>query len=61
MIFGAGRLGQTTLNALLMDTSLNVKVVGFIDDNTTLHNKSVFGIPIYSTEKAFDKIQSLLI
>ena len=56
MIFGAGRLGQTTLNALLMDTSLNIKVAGFIDDNTTLHNKSVSGIPIYSTEKAFDRV-----
>jgi FlaA1/EpsC-like NDP-sugar epimerase len=56
MIFGAGTLGQTALNALLTDVSINVKVVGFIDDNTSLQNKYVLGIPIYSVSNAFNKI-----
>lgn len=56
MIFGAGVLGQTALNALLTDISINIKVVGFIDDNVSLHNKHVLGIPIYSVSNAFNKI-----
>lgn len=56
MIIGAGNLGQATLNALLSDKSINVKVVGFIDDNTSLHKKYILGVPIYSVDKAFDRI-----
>ncbi len=39
MIFGAGTLGQAALNALLTDTSVNIKIIGFIDDNASLHKK----------------------
>jgi len=56
MIFGAGTLGQSTLNALATDLSLNFKVVGFIDDKLSLHGKYVLGIPIYSLEHALSKI-----
>lgn len=56
MIFGAGTLGQATLNALLADTSVNIKIIGFIDDNASLHNKYLFGVPIYSVNSAFKKV-----
>ena len=56
MIFGAEKLGQTTYNALQTDSSENVRVVGFIDNNITLQNKCVYGIPIYSVQKAFKKL-----
>ena len=56
MIIGAGNLGQAALNALLSDNSINVKVVGFIDDNTSLHKKYILGVPIYSVNKAFERI-----
>lgn len=56
MIYGAGRLGRITKNALRMNESNKIKIVGFIDDNTYLQNKSVGGIPIYSAGKAFGKI-----
>ena len=56
MIFGAGQLGQITRNALLTDSSANVKIVGFIDDNESLHHKYMAGIPVYPAEKAFEKI-----
>ncbi len=56
MIYGAGWKGQITLNTLLMDTTLNNKVIGFIDDNITLRDKYISGIPIYMPEKAFGKI-----
>jgi FlaA1/EpsC-like NDP-sugar epimerase len=56
MIYGAGWKGQITLNTLKTDSSLNIKVAGFIDDNVSLHNKYTSGIPIYAPEKAFNKI-----
>ena len=56
MIFGAGRLGQITRNALIMDHSRNIKIVGFIDDNVSIQNKIVAGIPIYNANQAFEKI-----
>jgi FlaA1/EpsC-like NDP-sugar epimerase len=56
MIFGAGKLGQIARNALITDDTVNVKIIGFIDDNRSLHNKSAGGIPIYSVEQAFSKI-----
>ncbi len=56
MIFGAGRLGQITMNAILMDDSNNYKIVGFIDDNPNIQYKSVAGIPIFNLEQAFNKV-----
>ncbi len=56
MIFGAGNLGRAALNAITMDSSSNIHVIGFIDDNPSLHGKYISGIRIYSVSKAFDKI-----
>jgi FlaA1/EpsC-like NDP-sugar epimerase len=56
VLFGAGKLGQITRNALETDSSGNFKVVGFIDDNPSLHHKYIAGIPIYSVKKAFKEI-----
>lgn len=56
MIFGAGRLGGLTRNALMMDTSSKIQVVGFIENNESLYNKNIAGVPIYSEETAFEKI-----
>jgi FlaA1/EpsC-like NDP-sugar epimerase len=56
MIFGAGQLGQITRNALLMDETIPLNVVGFIDDNPSLQNKYTSGVPIYSADTAFRKI-----
>lgn len=56
MIFGAGRLGQITRNALFFDNTSNYKLIGFIDDNVTLQNKTAAGVPIYSAKATFEKI-----
>jgi FlaA1/EpsC-like NDP-sugar epimerase len=56
MIYGAGKMGLVTRNALMMDNYGKVIIVGFIDDNKTLHNKYAAGIPIYSFKTAFEKI-----
>ncbi len=56
MILGAGKLAQTTYTALLNDSSENFTFVGFIDNNSSLQNKYISGIPIYSEQKALDTI-----
>ncbi|SHF43831.1 NDP-sugar epimerase, includes UDP-GlcNAc-inverting 4,6-dehydratase FlaA1 and capsular polysaccharide biosynthesis protein EpsC [Mariniphaga anaerophila] len=56
MIYGAGWKGKITLSTLLMDTTMNNKVIGFIDDNTSLSNKYISGVRIYSPSDAFSKI-----
>lgn len=56
MIFGAGQLGQITRNALLMDESNPIDIVGFIDDNPSLKKKYSAGVPVYSAEVAFREI-----
>lgn len=56
MIWGAGQLGQTTYNALLADSSVSFSMVGFIDNNVTLKNKYLTGIPIFSEQEALKKI-----
>jgi FlaA1/EpsC-like NDP-sugar epimerase len=56
MIFGAGRLGQITRNALKTDNTSNVKIIGYIDDNPNFQNKRIAGVPIFSPEQAFEKI-----
>lgn len=56
MIYGTGRMGQLTRNALFSDESNKVRLIGFIDDNVFLQNKRLAGIPIYSVQRAFSKI-----
>ncbi len=56
MIYGAGELGQTTYNTLLLDSSVNISLVGFIDNNRSLQNKYISGIPIYQEKRAFNEI-----
>ena len=56
MIFGAGNLGRAALNAIVMDASVNTHVVGFIDDNPSLHGKFISGIQIHPVSKAFNKV-----
>src|SRR5690606_33583491 len=56
MIYGTGRLGEVTRNALMSDNSRKIRLIGFIDNNIFLQNKRLAGIPIYSVHRAFKKI-----
>ena len=56
LIFGAGNKGRVTREVVESDRSLNIKLVGFIDDNWQLQGKMIGGLPVYSEEKAFGKI-----
>ncbi len=56
MIFGAGELGQITLNVFEGDAFSMVDVAGFIDDNKALVGKCFSGKQIYSEDQAFGKL-----
>lgn len=56
LIFGAGNKGRITREVVESDRSLNIKLIGFIDDNWQLQDKMIGGLPVYSEEKAFEKI-----
>lgn len=58
MIFGAGELGQAALNVIQNDSTVNARVVGFLEDNPLLHYKYVSGVPIFPVEKAFKKVMN---
>lgn len=56
MIYGTGRLGEITRKVLMSDDSQRINLVGFIDNNVFLQHKWLAGIPIYSVQRAFNKI-----
>lgn len=56
IIYGAGNLGQLAFNAIMKDKESRSMVIAFIDDNSSLHNKRLIGTPIYSAERAFQKL-----
>ncbi len=56
MIYGTGRLAAITRNALMTDSSQSFRLIGYIDNNVSLHNKLLSGIPIYSVHRAFSRI-----
>ncbi len=52
LIYGAGRSGNAVLNSLKLNVEINYKILGFIDDNSKKHNKTIEGLPVYSFKKA---------
>lgn len=56
LIFGAGRHGITTKQVLDNDVSSNVKIIGFLEDNTRKINNVISGIRIYSARHDFEKL-----
>ncbi len=55
LIFGAGYSGILTKNLISSDKRNNYQLLGFIDENDTLINKSLEGIKVYGLEQAIEK------
>ncbi len=49
LILGAGKLGRTFARSLIVRA--DCRIVGFIDENTDLHDRSIDGIRIYSSSE----------
>ena len=50
VIYGAGKSGMATYQAINHDTPTNVRVVAFLDDNPRKVGKAVNGVKIYNAE-----------
>jgi UDP-GlcNAc:undecaprenyl-phosphate GlcNAc-1-phosphate transferase len=46
LIYGAGRGGQLVLRELRQNAKLGLNPIGFIDDNPTLRNRTISGVPV---------------
>lgn len=46
LIIGAGDAGEMVLRELLKRPDLGLKVVGFVDDDTSKHGRSLHGVPV---------------
>lgn len=55
LIFGAGYSGILTKNLIASDKRNNYHLLGFIDENETIINKSLEGIKVFSLESAIEK------
>ncbi|WP_339696715.1 nucleoside-diphosphate sugar epimerase/dehydratase [uncultured Roseivirga sp.] len=56
VIFGAGQSGMITKQLLDNDTSTNVKVIGFLEDNPRKIGNVLSGVHIYSARNDFEKV-----
>ncbi|KYG77068.1 FlaA1/EpsC-like NDP-sugar epimerase [Roseivirga ehrenbergii] len=56
IIFGAGQSGMITKQLLDNDTSTNVKVIGFLEDNPRKIGNVLSGVRIYSARNDFKKV-----
>ena len=56
MIYGAGRGGELLLRELLNNKKLNVKPVGFIDDDSLKAGKRLQGYPILGGFKDLEEL-----
>jgi len=54
LIIGAGQLGAITRNVIRQDVKSGYNIVGILDDNEDLENKSLDGVPIYRPEQIED-------
>ncbi|MEY2703168.1 MAG: hypothetical protein RLY43_1806 [Bacteroidota bacterium] len=57
LIYGAGESGQKVYSAL--KNSLNLEVIGYLDDDKSLHNRSILGLTVYDPGKLSNLIVSL--
>lgn len=55
IIYGAGDAGMITQNALDQDTSTYYNIIAFIDNSPNKIGKTINGIPVYNTDKIYDK------
>ena len=59
VIYGAGRAGELLLREILNNSQLNVKPIGFVDDDPLKKGKSIQGYPILGPFCEMERIQQL--
>jgi len=61
LIIGAGRLGAMTRNVIRQDDKSSYEVVGILDDNYDLENKSLDGVPVIHPDQLDDLLKEVKI
>ena len=56
LIYGAGQAGKYIAERIELDQ--NTKLIGFIDDNSNLHNQTINGVKIYSPDNLSTLIEN---
>ena len=56
LIIGAGKAGVELLRDIRSQNTLNMKVIGFLDDNTTLKNHTIDRLPIFGKISSLESI-----
>ncbi|QZE12867.1 polysaccharide biosynthesis protein [Halosquirtibacter laminarini] len=59
VIYGAGKFGQTTLEVLKRSYKPHYRIIGFLDDNLTLKNKSVQNVPVLGGIEQAERLNKL--
>jgi UDP-GlcNAc:undecaprenyl-phosphate GlcNAc-1-phosphate transferase len=60
LIYGAGRGGEILLREILNNRKLNVKPVGFLDDNTLKIGKKLQGYPVLGSFEDIERLRKKL-
>ena len=56
MIVGAGNAGEILLKDILLNKNYQIKLIGFVDDNENLQNRSISGVPILGRVRDLEKL-----
>jgi len=56
LIFGAGDLGESVLREIRRNKRQRYNVVGFLDDDASLWNQRIHGVPILGGRKVLDRV-----
>lgn len=56
LVYGAGVGGHMVLNEVETNHSLGLKIIGFIDDNSTIHKKQIQGYEVLGGQDRIEKI-----
>jgi len=56
LIYGAGVGGQLAVREIETNSDLGLLLVGFIDDNSRLHNRKIKGYPVLGRQEDLEKI-----
>lgn len=56
LIYGAGDAGRMVLNEVLENGAFLFNIIGFIDDDLSLKNINIKGVPVFGNKKAFQRV-----
>ncbi len=56
LIYGAGDAGRMVLNEVLENGAFLFNIIGFIDDDLSLKNINIKGVPVFGDKKAFQRV-----